>query len=288
LSSLLTARGNFFSSQLASFHPLFKFTPKRSDMDLIKYETGERLAWITLNRPEKRNALSYELVAELKEAFQKAAYDPKVKVIILRAEGTSFCAGADIAYLQQLQSNTYEENLEDSTHLKELFEMIYTIPKVVIAQVQGSAIAGGCGLATVCDMVYAVPEAQFGYTEVKIGFIPAIVMVFLVRKLGDAKARELLLTGQLIDAKKAYELGIVNEVVAPDLLAGRVEEMAARLIVNNSEQSMGMTKQMMAEVQQMSIVDALQYAAEQNAVARSTNDCKRGMAAFLNKEKISW
>lgn len=257
-------------------------------MDLILYDTGDRTATITLNRPEKRNALSFELVAELKEAFQKAAYDPKVKVIILKAEGASFCAGADIAYLQQLQANTYEENLEDSEHLKSLFEMIYTLPKVVIAQVQGHAIAGGCGLATVCDLVYAVPEARFGYTEVKIGFIPAIVMVFLVRKLGDARARELLLTGELIDAARACELGIVNEVVPAEGLAQKVQQVADLLITSNSGQSMGMTKQMMAEVQQMSIVDALQYAAEQNAVARSTQDCKRGIAAFLNKEKISW
>ena len=259
-----------------------------NDMDLIKYETGNRTATITLNRPEKRNALSFELVSELKEAFQKAANEPKVKVIILKAEGKTFCAGADLAYLQQLQANTYEENLEDSLHLKELFEMIYTMPKVVIAQVQGHAIAGGCGLATVCDLVYAVPEAQFGYTEVKIGFIPAIVMVFLVRKLGDAKARELLLTGQLIAAQKAMELGMVTEVVAANQLEQKVMEVADRLITSNSEQSMGLTKQMMAEVQQMSIVDALQYAAEQNAHARSTADCKKGIAAFLGKEELKW
>lgn len=257
-------------------------------MDLIRYETGNRTATITLNRPEKRNALSHQLVSELKEAFQKAAYDPKVKVIILKAEGNTFCAGADLAYLQQLQSNTYEENLEDSMSLKELFEMIYTIPKVVIAQVQGHAIAGGCGLATVCDLVYAVPEAQFGYTEVKIGFVPAIVMVFIVRKIGDAKAREMLLTGQLITSSKAVELGIVNEVVPADKLEQKVMQVAEKLILSNSEQSMGLTKQMMAEVQQMSIVDALQYAAEQNAHARSTSDCKKGIAAFLQKEPIRW
>lgn len=257
-------------------------------MDLILYETAHRTATITLNRPEKRNALSFELVTELKDAFQKAAYDPKVKVIILRAKGPVFCAGADIAYLQKLQSNTYEENLADSQHLRQLFEMIYTIPKVVIGQVQGHAIAGGCGLATVCDLVYAVPEAQFGYTEVKIGFIPAIVMVFLVRKLGDAHARELLITGQLISAERANRLGIVTEVVGSGELEVRVQQTAEMLITTNSGQSMAMTKQMMAEVQQMSIVNALEYAAEQNAHARSTEDCRRGIAAFLNKEKFTW
>jgi len=159
---------------------------------------------------------------------------------------------------------------------------------VVIGQVQGHAIAGGCGLATVCDLVYSVPEAQFGYTEVKIGFIPAIVMVFLVRKLGDAHARELLITGQLISAERANRLGIVTEVVAADGLEERVLQTADMLITTNSGQSMAMTKQMMAEVQQMSIVNALEYAAEQNAHARSTEDCRRGIAAFLNKEKFTW
>jgi methylglutaconyl-CoA hydratase len=143
----------------------------------IDFTINNRVGYITLNRPDKRNALSFELIRELKEAFYNAERDDAVKVIVLRAHGEVFCAGADLAYLQQLQEFSYEQNLADSNHLKDLFFQIYTLQKVVIAQVQGHALAGGCGLATVCDFTFSVPEAKFGYTEVKIGFIPAIVMV---------------------------------------------------------------------------------------------------------------
>ena len=151
-------------------------------MALVEYEAKDRIGFLTLNRPTKRNALNHELVTELLLGFQKAASDDSVKVIVLRANGETFCAGADLVYLQQMQKFSYEENLSDSLQLKELFLQIYTSKKVVIAQVQGAALAGGCGLITVCDFVFAVPEAKFGYTEVKIGFVPAIVMVFLLRK----------------------------------------------------------------------------------------------------------
>ena len=147
-------------------------------MKLVDYSVKDRIGFITLNRPEKRNALSFELIAEMKNAFNQADKDERVKVIVLRANGETFCAGADLDGLQKLQNFSREENLEDSRHLKELFYKIYTLNKVVIAQVQGHALAGGCGLAIVCDFVYAVPEAKFGYTEVKIGFVPSIVMVF--------------------------------------------------------------------------------------------------------------
>lgn len=257
-------------------------------MSTTLYQVQNRIAYITLNRPEKRNALSYELVAELKEAFQKAEDDPEVKVVVLKAEGKAFCAGADLGYLQSLQTNTYEENLADSRHLKELFEKIYYLPKVVIAQVQGHALAGGCGLATVCDIVYSVPEAKFGYTEVKIGFIPAIVKVFLLRKIGESKAKQLLLTGDLISAKDAKDMGMVNYVVAHEELSSQVNQMAEKLCQQNSAQSMGTTKLMIARVQEMPVNEALEYAAEMNAKGRATDDCKKGIAAFLNKEDLTW
>lgn len=257
-------------------------------MDYTKIEIKNRLGYITLNRPDKRNALSYEFVAELKQAFDQLKDKKEAKVIILRAEGKAFCAGADLAYIQGLQNNTYEENLEDSNHLKELFYQIYTYPKVIIAQVQGHALAGGCGLATVCDFSFTVPEAKFGYTEVKIGFIPAIVKVFLLRKIGEGKAKELLLSGQLYSAEQAQAFGLVNKVVPAEELVNHVEEFAQQLITNNSGQSMAFTKQMIAEVQEKGLEEGLQYAAEQNAKARASEDCKKGIAAFLNKEAPSW
>ncbi len=257
-------------------------------MKLVEYLVKDRIGIITLNRPEKRNALSHELVSDIKDAFAKAENDEKVKVIILKANGEAFCAGADLTYLQQLQKFSYEENLQDSNHLKELFLKIYTHPKIIIAQVQGHALAGGCGLATVCDFAYAVPLAKFGYTEVKIGFIPAIVTVFLLRKIGEAKSKELLLGGELLTAEQAVQVGLINKVVPSEKLEADVWEVAKKLVEGNSAESMKLTKQMIAKVQSEPLIDALNYAAEMNARARNTADCKRGIAAFLNKEKLKW
>jgi len=257
-------------------------------MGLVKYEVKDRVATIKLNRPEKRNALNDQMVTALKEAFEKAEKDESAKVIVLAAEGEAFCAGADLAYLEQLQKNTYEENLADSNHLKSLFEQIYTHPKVVVASIQGHAIAGGCGLATVCDFSFAADNAKFGYTEVRIGFIPAIVKVFLLRKIGEGKAKELLLTGELINAESAMSMGLINYVVAPDDLNEAVADFVNMLVNKNSGQSMQMTKQMIANVQELSLEEGLKYAAKENAKARATEDCQNGIKAFLNKEKLSW
>ncbi len=257
-------------------------------MSLVEYSVKERVGYITLNRPEKRNALSHELVSELKTHFERAEQDEHVKVIVLNAHGDSFCAGADLGYLQQLQNFSYEENLADSHHLKDLFLKIFTLEKVVIAQVQGHALAGGCGLATVCDFAFAVPEAKFGYTEVRIGFIPALVAVFLVRKIGEQRARQLLLTGEIIKAEEALERGLITKVVPPTKLDSSVFDFAQNLIQSNSTQSMQLTKQLIADVQGKTLTEALDMAATLNAKARATDDCKKGVAAFLNKEKLSW
>lgn len=257
-------------------------------MSLVDYQVKDRIAFITMNRPEKRNALNHELVRELKQAFDKAAEDTAAKVIVLRATGEAFCAGADLEYLQRLQKFSYEENLQDSNHLKELFLKIYTHPKIVIAQVQGHALAGGCGLATVCDFVVSVPTAKFGYTEVKIGFIPAIVTVFLLRKLGEAKAKEMLLSGELFSADQVLQAGLINHVVQVGDLEQHVLQLAKKLVETNSAESMKLTKRMIAEIPSKSIGEALAYATEMNAHARGTDDCKRGIAAFLNKEKLTW
>ncbi len=255
-------------------------------MQFVTYTSQQQVAYITLNRPQKRNALNFEVVAELKQAFEHAKNDTNAKVVVLNAQGDAFCAGADLAYLEELQQNSFEENLADSNHLKELFLQIYTLPKVVIAAIQGHAIAGGSGLATVCDFAFAKPSAKFGYTEVRIGFIPAIVMVFLVRKLGEQKAKNLLLTGRLITAQEAMEAGMITAVT--ENLEADVNKFARMLLTKNSGQSMGLTKQMLARVQAMPVHEALNYAARQNAEARATDDCKKGIAAFLNKETITW
>lgn len=257
-------------------------------MQYIEYDSKERIGFITVNRPDKRNALNFEVVKELKEAFTKASQDESVKVIVLRANGDAFCAGADLAYLQKLQQYSHEQNLDDSRHLKELFYQIYTLNKIVIAQVQGAALAGGCGLATVCDFTFASPEAKFGYTEVKIGFIPAIVMAFLIRRIGEAKSKLLLLTGNIIDAKEALDMGLIHFLVNKNSLDEEVVAFATKLIQSNSAQAMSTTKEMIAKMQSLTLDESLTFAIEMNAIARQTNDCKKGIDFFLRKEKINW
>jgi methylglutaconyl-CoA hydratase len=248
----------------------------------------DRIGYVVLNRPEKKHALNAEMVAALKAAFQEMAENPDVKVIVLKSTGNVFCSGADLASLQSMQHNTFEENVADSQHLRSLFQQLYTLPKIVISAVQGHALAGGCGLATVCDFTFAVPQAKFGYTEVKIGFVPAIVMFFLLRKIGESKSRQLLLQGNLIEAKQAKDFGLIYEVVEAGNLEEAVKDFALQLIDTNSGQAMGLTKQMLAQVPEMGMQEALDYAAEMNAKARASADCKKGIAAFLNKEKINW
>lgn len=257
-------------------------------MSLVDYSVKDRIGFITLNRPEKRNALSHELVNELKQAFEKAEADPKVKVVLLKANGEAFCAGADLAYLDKLQGFSRQQNLDDSNHLRSLLLKIYTLKKVVVAQVEGHALAGGCGLVTVCDFVFAIPEAKLGYTEVKIGFVPAMVMVFLIRRIGEQKAKHLLLSGELISGDRAVAFGLVNKVMPRESIEGEVLEFVQKLVKNNSSQSMELTKKMIVEVQSMKLEEALDYAAEQNAYARSTDDFKKGIKAFLSKEELNW
>ena len=255
---------------------------------MIAFKIENKIAYITLNRPEKRNALNNEMVAALISAFENCEFDENIKIVILRAEGKVFCSGADLESLQKLQKNTYEENLEDSTLLKELYRLIYLFPKIIIAQVQGSAIAGGCGLVSVCDFIFAVEEAKFGYTEVKIGFIPAIVMTFLIRKIGELKAKELLITANLITAQEAKNIGLINFIVSEGELEKKVNDFALMLISNNSSQAMSETKKMIVEIQEKTLDEALNYSAKKNALARQTDDCKKGIEAFLQKKIIQW
>lgn len=254
----------------------------------ILYNVAERIATITLHRPEKRNALNGAMVAELRTALQQAGADEHVKVIVLKGSGEAFCAGADLDYLQQLQRNTRKENLADSKELMQLMLQIYHHSKVVIAQVEGHAIAGGCGLVTLCDLSYVVPEAKLGYTEVKIGFIPALVSIFLVRKIGEGRARDLLLTGRLITAEKAEVYGLVNEVVPADRIAAHVEKVAADLCTGASANSLKLTKKLITDVFDQPLENALEQAARLNAETREHTDCQRGIQAFLAKEKMVW
>ena len=246
------------------------------------------MGWIILNRPEKMNALSPELIRELVEKFTLAESDREVKVIILKGEGKAFCAGADLQYLQKLQQFTYEENLKDSLALKDLFLKIHQMKKVVIAQVQGPALAGGCGLASICDFILASKESSFGFTEVRIGFVPALVMVFMLMKCNEGWVRKWMLSGKIYPAEEALKVGLVEAVFPGDRLEEEVKNFATRLLEGNSATSMGLVKEMLWTLGDKKGVEALQYAAKMNARARGTEDCQRGISAFLKKEKIKW
>ncbi len=255
---------------------------------LVLYHVENRIAIITLNRVEKRNALNSELVSLLTSYFLKAAEDDKVKIVVLKANGTTFSAGADLAYLQQLQSNSYEENLADSANLKRLFTTIYHLPKVVIAQVEGHAIAGGCGLATVCDFIFAVPEANFGYTEVKLGFVPAIVSCFLMRKTSETIAKKILLTGELFTAEEALKYNLITYVTKSEEINQSVNDFALNLCNNTSANALMVTKQLINETTNPGLENRLEMAVHINARVRESEDFKKGVGSFLNKEKIKW
>ncbi|MBC7417903.1 MAG: enoyl-CoA hydratase/isomerase family protein [Pedobacter sp.] len=252
--------------------------------NLVKYEVEARIGTITLNRPEKSNALNPELIAALTAALKKASEDKLVKIIVLKAAGNSFSAGADLAYLQTLETNSFEENLIDSRNLKDLFAAIYYSPKIVIAKVEGYAIAGGCGLATVCDFIFATPESCFGYTEVKIGFVPAIVSCFLPQKIGDTLTKELLYTGKIISANEALSFRLINFVTNPEEIDQKVHSFALHLCDNSSESSLKATKALINK----NIDKELEVAVKMNAGIRETSDFKKGIKAFLNKQKFNW
>ncbi|WP_131537158.1 enoyl-CoA hydratase/isomerase family protein [Pedobacter nototheniae] len=256
--------------------------------DLVLYQVSDRIATITINRPEKRNALNPALILALTEAFIRASEDDLVKVIVLKANGDAFSAGADLEYLQQLQNNSFEENVADTNNLKKLFTTIYYLPKIVIAQVEGHAIAGGCGLATVCDIIFATPESNFGYTEVKIGFVPAIVSCFLMRKVNETIAKEILLTGKTFKAEQALHYKLINFVTSSTEIHLKVQEFALSLCKDSSGNSLMITKQLITQTTNPLFEKSLETAVQINARVRESDDFKKGVAAFLNKEKINW
>jgi methylglutaconyl-CoA hydratase len=250
--------------------------------ELLTITREHPIATITMTREEKRNALSPELMAELSKAFDELRSDEDVRVVVLRGQGNTFSAGADLSYLQKIADNGPEENLADSRMLRDLLWKIYTYPKFTIAQVHGAALAGGCGLATVCDVIFAADDSQFGYTETAIGFIPALVSIFLVRKIGEQHARELLLSARRITAEEAYSLGLVQYVVACAALEQSVQEYALQ-VSKNSPSAIALTKSLLAAQHGMSLEAGLEYAASMNALARGTEDTRKGIAKFLKK-----
>jgi methylglutaconyl-CoA hydratase len=243
-------------------------------------------ATITLNRPDKRNAISYELINELLRALGEVESSP-AQILILTGAGKAFCSGMDLDNLRSIAGRTPDENLADSRSMALLFRMLYEFPKVTISAVNGPAIAGGCGLATLCDFTLASTEATFGYTEVRIGFVPAIVSTFLLRQVGEKHARDLLLTGRIIGAEEAFRMGLVNETVVPDNLLGRAGELAASLL-QNSPASLLATKRLLKNYASGELGPQMAAAIDENARIRTTADFREGVSSFLEKRNPRW
>src|SRR5580704_15226660 len=239
------------------------------------------IAIITLNRPEKRNAISYELIDDLIRALDEVN-GSSARILILTGTGKAFCSGMDLDNLKALIGRTSEQNIDDSRTMASLFRSLYEFPKPTIAAVNGAAIAGGTGLALLCDFTLAVPEAKFGYTEVRIGFVPAIVSTFLLRQVGEKIARDLLLTGRLFDAAEAQRIGLVNEVVPADHLMARAHALAA-LLMENSPASLRYTKRLLSTAARAEVDAQIEGAIQENAAVRSTPDFREGISAFLEK-----
>jgi methylglutaconyl-CoA hydratase len=250
----------------------------------LAYDSG--VATITLNRPDKRNAISFELIDDLLRALKEVETSDAL-VLILTGAGKAFSSGMDLDNLKTLIGRSPEQNLQDSETMVRMFRTLYEFPKVTIAAVNGAAIAGGTGLALLCDFTLAVPEAKFGYTEVRIGFVPAIVSTFLLRQVGEKQARDLLLTGRIIGAEEAAKMGLVNEVVAPEALMARARELAA-LLMENSPASLRATKKLLNDHARAELDTQIEAAVRENAAIRTTADFREGVTSFLEKRKPVW
>jgi methylglutaconyl-CoA hydratase len=251
---------------------------------LVTEERGVRT--IMLNRPERRNAMTPEMQDELIAAMNEAAAGD-CQVVVFAGAGEAFCAGLDMTHLQAMADKSQSEHVADAERVARMFRTLYELPKPTIAAVHGAAIAGGTGLAMICDFTIAVHAVKFGFTEVRIGFVPALVSAFLTLQIGDKRARDLLLTGRLFQAEEAAELGIVNEVVQGDQLAMRVQELA-KVLKGNSPQSMMATKQLLASQNKVWLDTAIAHSLLANSEARSMHDFREGVTAFLEKRKPVW
>ncbi len=256
-------------------------------MSILLTQDVGNIRVISLNRPDIRNALNLELRTALINAFKTAAIDKTVRVVILTGEGRAFCAGLDLNDLKTIHKKSEQENLADSKSLAELFELIYNLPKPVIAAINGHAIAGGAGLASVCDISIMSEDAKMGYTEARIGFVAALVSVFLLRQVGEKHARDLLLSARLISAKEAKTMNLVNEVVAKENLRMRALEIAKQ-ISDNAPSSLSLTKSLISNLASLSLADGLEYAIGVNALSRNSDDLVEGVTAFLEKRPPNW
>ena len=254
----------------------------------IRYEKSTRgVARIYLNRPEVHNAFNAVMIDELLEAFARIKGDPEVRAVVLTGTGKSFCAGADLNWMREIIHFSFEQNLQESLRISELHQNIYRLPKPTLAMVNGTAIGGGTGLLSACDVAVASDDAWFGLSEVKLGLVPAAISPYVVRKLGESKAREYFLTGVRIPASTAREIGLVNEIVPRSDLEGRIHEILGHLLSAGPE-ALANCKELLFQVSRMSVEEAGEYTARMIANLRISAEGQEGMTAFLEKRKPAW
>jgi methylglutaconyl-CoA hydratase len=249
--------------------------------ETLQYSVNDGVANLHLNRPDKRNALNAELVSALKDGLRASAEDPEVRVVLLSGAGRDFCSGADLAELERIAGMGMEESRADALSLAELFRLLREHPRPVVAAVQGRALAGGCGLATACDMVLAREDARFGYPEVHLGFVPAMVMSILRRKVGEALAFELVSMGERVSATRAAEIGLVNRVLPESAFEEGVGAFV-RDLASRPPGAVAMTKKLLYDLDGLDLAEGLRLGAEVNARARSSEECRAGVRSFLD------
>jgi methylglutaconyl-CoA hydratase len=260
---------------------------KESAFHTIRVAREGKIARVIFTRPEVHNAFNATMIAELAEAFDLAKSDPNVRVVVLTGEGKSFCAGADINWMREIIDYSFDQNLKESLLLAETLHKLYALPKPTVAMVNGTAIGGGNGFLSACDIAVAAEEAQFGLSEVKIGLVPAAISPFVIRKIGESKAREYFLTGKRIPALRAQEIGLVNQVVPKTKLAEAVDELVA-LLLSSGPEALANCKELIFQVPRMSLEEVKEYTARMIANLRISEEGQEGMASFLEKRKPKW
>ena len=255
--------------------------------ETIIYSKEDKIVRVIFNRPEVHNAFNSKMIGEIEDAFERIKSDESARVVILSGEGKSFCAGADINWMREIIDYSFEQNLEESLQLAEVLHKIYALSKPTIAKVNGTAIGGGNGFLSVCDISVASEEAKFGLSEVKIGLVPAAISPYVIRRIGESKAREYFLTGKRISARKALEIGLVNDVVTPDKLEETVLDIA-NLLLTSGPEAIAACKDLIDKTTRMSFEEVKKFTAEMIANLRISPEGQEGMAAFLEKRKPKW
>jgi len=260
---------------------------KENVFQTIRLAVDEKVARITFARPEVHNAFNATMIAELAQVFDQVKAEASVRVVVLTGEGKSFCAGADINWMREIIDYSYEQNLSESLQLAEALHKLYSLPKPTVAMVNGTAIGGGNGFLSACDIAVAAEEAHFGLSEVKIGLVPAAISPFVIRKIGESKAREYFLTGIRIPAKKAQEIGLINQVVPREKLEDTVDELISLLLTSGPE-ALASCKELIFQVPQMRLEEVKEFTARMIANLRISEEGQEGMASFLEKRKPNW